>query len=404
MNRSVQSAIDQLLLEQGEYSPLEYLLQEGRLMYADYEAWRNGELSCLDEALFGDPGQICRELEDAEEYLQHRGWQAAPRQYHLWGGEASRGNSPPLKASSDRPFNERFHRCYCRPEDLPQLDLFTDSPVTSLANGIARALASRDAVEARRLLEQLADAAPDHAQFGAYEQLTEAAEAMATPVGDVRTELLRLQETLIPLADSVLGRDSHNLLIPLWRRLAEELRDRSYDADEPELHSSYTAAMARDWAGVRLAVENESEWRSDPVLLLRHARACDQLRDTPAALSGWFALCWQYPDRADALASSTNTELREQWHAFGDLEPALSIPAFPAWLLLTRPALTQILPEPAVGGDAWPESYPTVYHLCAAILAGRSGDDLDLRRRLKSQDPDLMTCFLATIARRGNGV
>ncbi|VAW72967.1 hypothetical protein MNBD_GAMMA13-30, partial [hydrothermal vent metagenome] len=33
---TIHHQVDQLLLEQGEYLPLEFLLQEGRLIYADY--------------------------------------------------------------------------------------------------------------------------------------------------------------------------------------------------------------------------------------------------------------------------------------------------------------------------------------------------------------------------------
>ena len=60
MSAEVHNAVDRLLLEQGEYSPLEYLLSEGRLLYSDYERWRGGELGYLDEALFGDPLQALR--------------------------------------------------------------------------------------------------------------------------------------------------------------------------------------------------------------------------------------------------------------------------------------------------------------------------------------------------------
>ncbi len=61
-NRRIEQQIDRLLLEQGEYHPLEFLLQEGRLSYADYESWRNGEIRDLSEMLFGDPEQITKTL------------------------------------------------------------------------------------------------------------------------------------------------------------------------------------------------------------------------------------------------------------------------------------------------------------------------------------------------------
>lgn len=50
--RAVCQALDRLLLEQGCYTPLELLLAEGRLLYSDYETWRQGnaatsKVACL---------------------------------------------------------------------------------------------------------------------------------------------------------------------------------------------------------------------------------------------------------------------------------------------------------------------------------------------------------------------
>ena len=109
MTHHIHNLVDQLLLEQGEYRPLEFLLQEGRLSYADYEAWRNGELDFLDEALFGDPDHIQQDLLQAEEYLQRRGWQAETLSYEAWRRHAQAG-SHPLRFSANTDFDARFHR------------------------------------------------------------------------------------------------------------------------------------------------------------------------------------------------------------------------------------------------------------------------------------------------------
>ncbi len=44
IDKFIQQAVDRLLLEQGVYTPLELLLAEGRLLFADYEAWRAGRV------------------------------------------------------------------------------------------------------------------------------------------------------------------------------------------------------------------------------------------------------------------------------------------------------------------------------------------------------------------------
>ncbi len=405
MNRSIQSQVDRLLLDQGEYQPLEYLLQEGRLSYIDYEAWRSGQLEHLDEALFGDPEHIRQQLAEAEDYLQRRGWEVEPGRYKAWHGARSPSRSQVLRFSADRMLNDCFHRHYRKPQNQPQLDLFTDSPATSLANGIAGALADRNPTEARRLLARLCDVAPDHARLGEFERLTEAAERLDAPVGDISTEFQYLQGTVTPLADSLLGPASRNLLIPLWQRLSLVLQDRPYRADESELHLSYTATEAQDWIDARRAAEREPDWQSNPVLLLRHARACERIHEYAAALPSWFTLCWRFPQHAEAVESSINHELCHQWETFQDLDPVLPVCSFPAWLLLSRPGLIPILPEPTGESESaravYPQSYLTLYRLRrnhARPATGSGEHGMALRARLKEQDPLLFQHFLSALA------
>ncbi len=426
MNHVIQYQVDQLLLEQGEYQPLEFLLQEGRLSYNDYEAWRSGALDYLDEALFGDPEHIQQQLMQAEDYLQQRGWQAETISYSTWRNKEtqtasqamSHQKSAPLCFSANHTLNRCFHQRYRKPQTQPQLDLFTDAPATNQVNGITLALINLDSAEARRLLERLCDTAPDHVRLGELERLVEAAEGLHTAVSDVACDMQILQETLIPLAESLLGKDSRDLLILLWRRLSIALQDQPYQPSKPELHLSYTASQAMDWDAVRQAVEQAPHWQTNPVLLLRHARACDFLHQKPAAaLLSWFKLCWQFPEQADAIESSSDYALRQQWITFLELDPELPSPSFPAWLLLNKPGLIRLLPEPGSKSDEnklaleCPASYHTLYRLQHNRIRTRTehGNEEDLKRekaehntmalraQLKRQNPVLFHHFIGTI-------
>lgn len=409
MTQNIHQQVDQLLLEQGEYLPLEFLLQEGRLMYSDYEAWRNGELDTLDETLFGDPEHIQQQLMQAEEYLLRRGWQSESMSYQAWGGKNNA--SRPLCFSENSNLNSCFHRRYYKPQDQPQMDLFTDAPATNLVNGIIQALIGRNATEARRQLEGLYDTAPDHVRLGELERLVEAAQGLDSPVSDVASEMHSLQESIVPLAEGLMGNNSRNLLIPLWRRLSIALKDQPYQVSLPELHLSYTAGQAMDWDTVRQAVEREPHWQADLVLLLRHARACDHLHQQDAALLSWFKLCWQFPQQCDALESSGNHELRQQWIAFLELDPELPAQSFPAWLLLSKPGLTKLLPEPgSISGNdemVCSASYHTMYQIQHNRLhshaecgnENNADNNLALRAQLKQQDPVLFQYFLGYIHR-----
>jgi len=398
MTQDIEHQVDQLLLEQGEYLPLEFLLQEGRLLYADYEAWRNGEFDYLDKTLFGDHEHIKQQLTQAADYLQRRGWQAETLTYHSWCNDSTQR----LRFSQNNALEQCFHQRYHKPEDQPQMDLFTDAPATNLFNGITQALIDRNPVEARRLLEQLYDTAPDHARLGELEHLVEAAEGLNTPVNDAATDMQMLQQTLLPLAESLLGKNSRNLLIPLWRRLSSALQNQTYQAATPMLHLSYTASQSMDWEAVRHAVEGESHWRSDPVLLLRHAQASEHLHQKPTALLSWFKLCWQFPEQCDALESSNDHELRQQWIAFLELDPELPGQSFPAWLLITKPSLVRQLPEPgSIPEIKCPVSYDILYQLQHERMQSQAehGSDnaITLRAQLKQQDSELFQHFLNNI-------
>lgn len=386
----IQYPVDQLLLEQGEYLPLEFLLREGRLTYADYEAWRNGELDTLDEALFGDQQHIKQQLMQAADYLQRRGWQAEMITYHAWRTDLSRA----LRFSQNDALDGCFHQRYRKPQDQPQLDMFTDAPATNRVNGITRALANRDAGEARRQLEGLYDTAPDHVRLGELERLVEAAENLNAPVDDVAADLQTLQETLTPLAENLLGKESRNLLVPLWRRLSAALHGQPYHTAQPEQHTSYTASQAMDWDKARQAVEQVSQWQSDPVLLQRHARACEPLHRRCDALLSWFNLCWQFPEQSGAIKSGTDTELHQQWEAFLELEPELPAHDFPGWLLLDKPGLSKVLTGPRHDAVNCPASYRTLYQL-QSKLSVQTDDNIALRAQLKQQDPVLFQHYLS---------
>jgi hypothetical protein len=392
-NRHTQQQIDRLLMEQGEYHPLEFLLQEGRLSYGDYEAWRNGEIRDLSEMLFGDPEQILKALQQAAVYLQRLGWESERLVYRERGGpEAS-----PLRFSQESRLDECFHRAYRKPREQSQLDLFTDTSTTYLVNGITQALQTLNAGDARQALNRLYETAPDHIHLGELERLVEPLEQLEHPVRDLPAEMERLQGEITLLAERHLNKTSQQLLIPLWRRLTGALLETPFDPARPEHHASHTAAQARDWGGVRQAVEGEAQWQQQPALLERHAWACTQLSDQPAALQSWCWLCWQFPQRDGHLENCNDPVLRRGWQAFLDLEPELPTETFPAWLLLWAPGLAQIAPD----GDRdplCPDSYRTLLHLQRSGSEMTNEQSLAWRAKLKQQAPLLFHHFLATRA------
>lgn len=393
MDPRIPHSVDQLLLEQGEYLPLELLLAEGRLIYSDYESWRNGEVVSLDDRLFGDPEQIKEELSQAAAYARALRLTAETLDYPPWGGGAA------LRFSADQVLDELFRKAYRKGADHPQLDLFIDGAGSSLANAIAGALGRRDNTEAEQLLAKLYRAEPGHPRLGALERLVEWALLLEQAVADPEWELTELREEIQPLAADLLGKECRNYLAPLWRRIDNALRDRPFDPNRPLLHRSYTSAAVLDWEATLAAVEAEPGWRDDPVLLKRHESACGHLRRPADALLDRFELCWRFPQEAALSHADAAPDLVRAWDRFLELEPELEIPLFPAWLLVVRPQMAQWLPAP---NPSDPEDYRLIYALQQAAGAAEgapSGDAVKLRARLKELDLPLFKHFVANLQR-----
>jgi hypothetical protein len=395
MNRHTEQQVDRLLMERGEYHPLEFLLQEGRLSYGDYEAWRNGEVRDLCELLFGDQARIVATLEQAAVYLQRLGWESERLVYRQRGGADAR----PLRFSQDNRLDDCFHQAYLKPRDQSQLDLFTDTSTTYLVNGITQALKTLNTGDARHALQQLSEAAPDHAHLGELERLVEAAESLEHPVVDVEAEMRRLVSETSELAERHLKKADRQLLIPLWRRLTTALRGQTFDPSRPELHASHTAMRAGDWQGVRQAVESEADWQCQALLLERHARACTHLSDRAAALRSWCLLCWRFPLLGERIESCDDSTFGGGWRAFLDLEPELPVEDFPAWLLLQSPGLASIAPD----AEACPERYRILLQLQKRRQLGTAAatdvNAMALRAALKRQAPLLFQYYLDSLDR-----
>ena len=142
----VQAAVQQLVMEHGEYAPLELLLATNRLGYEDYRAWREGRLETLDVVLADGRREICTWLEGAQSWADTLGLAAEPEVHH--GREENAGTV--LVASSDPRLNALLSTRFRHTREHDQLDLFIDSAQTAAVNALLDALIARDAGKAAR--------------------------------------------------------------------------------------------------------------------------------------------------------------------------------------------------------------------------------------------------------------
>ena len=123
----VQAAVQQLVMEHGEYAPLELLLATNRLGYDDYRAWRECRLETLDAVLADGKREIFAWLEGAQSWACALGLAAEPAVHHGW--EENAGTV--LVASSDPRLNELLSTRFRHTREHDQLDLFIDSAQTA---------------------------------------------------------------------------------------------------------------------------------------------------------------------------------------------------------------------------------------------------------------------------------
>jgi len=399
IDASLQSQIDNQLMEQGAFTPVEFLISIGRLAYADYERWRMGEIEFLDELLLGNPKRIRAQLKSAIAYAEKIGLIAEPQEFDAWHLE---GQSTKLKLSADETMHHQLSLRFVSRRDSPNFDMFFDSPVVVLVNSIVKSLLRRSLGDARHYLDELYQIEPNYADLATFDQLVEALEQSDQPAIDPRAELLKLQQ-LSPHARQLLGTQCRDFLVPLWRRLANALEGLAFSSVTPNLHNSYALAQAQDWTGVSQSILNETGWWLDETLCLRLAE-CGHLRQSRhEVLLAWCHLCWQFSPKATQLLDSglwADPNINNLWHQYCtleeelDLEEAMPTEDFPAWLLLCEPGLAHSLNWDLPKIDtAATQLYQLTHQLVVVRQAGEFGDELELRKALQVRQPALLRYF-----------
>jgi len=403
MDPALQAQVDAQLMEQGAYSPLDLLINTGRLMASDYESWRRREVELLDSVFMGSKDKVRAQIEQAAGYARSIGLVEQAQEFDAWHSEARGGNGKSLRISADGALHRLIAARYVPAQSVPQMDLFFDNPVVALTNGIVTALSARNPGEVRRQLDQLYAQAPNHADLGAFDRLLAALDRLDRPRDDPRDEAEFLLE-ITPIAKRLLGPRSRDLLAPLWRQLADALQGRAFSAMEPTLHRSFALSQAQDWSGASDSVLGEAGWWLHEPLCLSLAQSSFYCQRRIEVLTAWCHLCWRHPVRAAAVLDSgrhPDSGITALWRRFLDSEdddapdganlPAsLTTPDFPAWMLLNESGLALHLAEGlAVGNTPGEDHYRCVHRWIHARRAHREDEEIALRRTLQAGHPAL---------------
>ena len=398
LTAEVHAAVQQLVMEHGEYSPLELLLATNRLGYEDYRAWREGRLGSLDSVLVDGPHETRTWLEAARSWAEALGLDSEPVLHHGWEENAG----AVLTASADPPLNALLSTRFRHIREHDQLDLFIDSAQTAAVNALLDALASRDAGKAGRALERLVGIDRDHGQRFHATALIEALEASAPEGPDQGLERLqRMEREWVPAASALLGTRRRDFLAPLWRDIGRALDPVPFDPHYPEHHASRAYREGLDWERLRRSALAVPGCEREPVLLARLAEVEWRLRNRTKAVELWFALCRLAPEEFERLIEASgfpDWALRTAWREVleRDLEPEMTPAWFPVWMLLGEPGLANVL-GPRRADDDPSRAFDVVMELLAHPDLDERG--IELRRALQAIHPGLLERYLGKRAR-----
>ena len=396
----IHGAVDRLLMEQGEYVPVELLLHLGRLPYARYEAWRHGEeAGYLEDALADSAESVAWVLAVAAAWAEGLGLLAAEETYRGWGTHADATLRLARSPDLERPLRTHYRRA---PAPTPQLDLFLDGGSTTALNDLIEALVARNPELAEQRLSVLVARHPDHRHRRAAEGLCDALARLQDPrPPDPAAEVTFLETRLEPLARTLLGRRARDFLAPFWRRAAEALEGQPFDPERDRVHASWAFARCLDWQAVCDSLQGVYEEDSPPLLVGRLAEALHRLGRRPDAIARWCRLCWQAPEHAARVLDDPtfpDPRVKQAWDAWldQDVDPDPSPEWFPAWLLLQEPGLARALGDDTAGSTLGPQRAFAILRqlLRREAVPGEEDLQVDARRALQQLHPGLLQLYL----------
>jgi hypothetical protein len=294
-------------------------------------------------------------------------------------------------SADDQQFKTDFEPAHNR----MQLDLFFDSAPVCTENELIGSLIAGDVQEIGDNLEKLLRF--DALKHQDYYKLIKLEHEIKSNELSIQQKVAVLEEEMAPLSLKLLRGESIRFLTPLWRTLSVELAGSDFMPQAPNVHVSYTAAKAFQWQDVVSSIENEPKWLENPLLLFRYAEACFKLSRELAGFTAWFQLFLLDAEEAEQrIKKTSHAVLSADWIRFLDLDPELGTRFFPAWLLLTKPALAKH--DFKLSGDSEGCQAFSLVKQLLILPSERTGDiSISLRAELKMLNPVIFHHFIKSL-------
>jgi len=393
INRTIPALVEQTLAEHGVWNAVVFLLSAHRLRQSDYEAWRLGNIVCLEDAIFGNRQRILEMLDTAWRHAEHMGLLTTSMIWTGWGHQ----EGTPLRLFHDADENTRFQIQLTPKADRPQLDLFMDTPKTILLNRLRRALLERDP-ECDVLFERALDDMPNEPSLARLDVIRAAMQSHV--IENARSRFKYLDEVIAPAVMDEFGSRGMDILAPMWRASAVALQDTPFEPAHPDQHASEAWLRAHAWEQCVEAIESVTDWSRYSALHERRIAAITGMHPHPEDVRhAWAEFCWLCPqDAAKALdtADLHSCGLHRLWQQFSLMEPVQPVDAFPAFMRIygLHTSRQTTVSHEIQQTRGWQHD-----ELLAGLISQeqKGNSDMGLRRRLKEANPSLLHAYMATV-------
>ncbi|MES2823405.1 MAG: hypothetical protein V4732_07375 [Pseudomonadota bacterium] len=382
--------VEQHLSQQGNYCLLDWLLQQNRLAYSAYEAWRYGQIETLDTRLGIGNDELQNLIVKIEQHGKALGLVNEPHDYFKW----AENNQKPLVASTTVAIHRALTQHWLRAQDVPQLDLFMDNSAVICENEIHAVLAGRQFELAQKKLQRLTALNAKHPKLGNYQDLVNYGLHMQTcTVVDavlLANEITALEQEVLPLASETLGASARDYIAFAWRRLSQSAQTIAFDSQQIKLHCSYALMQIPDWTAALGALRQEPELFVSASLLQRLALCHERLQHHNEAMIAW---CLLFECDSNAVEAACEAKVSPQlwalWEDFWDINDGGAKSFFPAFVFIKNPGLVHHLHKfPAFNTN----SSKAMIDLMKIHIAG--GNEIDARKALQNISPALLRLYL----------
>lgn len=404
--------IYELLSEKGEFTAIDWLVHQNRLMEEDVEDWLAGDLEYLSDALLGNSEKIRERLNHLLTIANAMDIQVGNKEYQQTNSKES------CKLSSSKELAFLMAMRFYRKKAEPQFDLFLDNSEITTENAVIESLEQGNWSQAKKQLDELYRLNPGNAKAPALEKIQQFCSVLVEQKSDQNTESLLRQKQefeseILPLVMETMGRHAAAFIKSVWQIFANSLSKYLVDSqgsDETNalialcLHALFEAGdwkefvhCWRDYANIALPEEQIKEaifvfFEEDKV-------------------EAWWLICQQiWQQKRDVLEWIEHLDvpaLYIEWQQFNDLqdryemekEAELPDEAFATFIFIREFALLfPLLEKRTEEIQHVPQAIQQTYELLKEkVQKGKTRwgdqDEMATRKALMNIDPVLMWLY-----------